>query len=146
MILASVKWQIYIVYLEDDIIFSCSPEEHLKNLDEVLKHPGKTRVTVKTPMCHFFHENVEYLPLVLGRGRVRVLEKRLREQRGLRCPETQEQRKSCLGTRGVYRRFVADFAKIVKPVTALTSTKLSKVLPFPMEKEKKALDYLRGQL
>jgi len=31
----------------------------------------------------------------------------------------------------VYRRFVADFAMIAKPLTALTSTELPKRLPFP---------------
>jgi len=39
--------------------------------------------------------------------------------------------KSFLGTCAVYRRFVADFAKIAKPLTALTSTKLPKRIPPP---------------
>jgi len=39
--------------------------------------------------------------------------------------------KSFLGTCGVYRRFVADFAKIAKPLTVLTSTKIPKRLPPP---------------
>ena len=36
MILAGVKWQICLVYLDDVIVFSRSPEEHLQHLDEVL--------------------------------------------------------------------------------------------------------------
>jgi len=47
---------------------------------------------------------------------------------------------------GVYRRFVADFAKIAKLVTALTSTKLPKRLPSPREKETKTFEELRGRL
>jgi len=39
--------------------------------------------------------------------------------------------KSFPGMCGVYRRFVADFAKIAKPLTALTSTELPKRLPPP---------------
>jgi len=76
---------------------------------------------------------VEYLGHGIGPGRVHVLGKNLRALRGLQYPETQTQMKSFLGKSGVYRRFVADFAKIAKPLTALTSTKLPKSLPLPRE-------------
>jgi len=51
--------------------------------------------------------------------------------------------KSFLGMCGVYRLFVADFAKIAKALTALTSTKLPKRLPSPRKKEKKHFEELR---
>jgi len=60
-----------------------------------------------------------------------VLEKNLRALRGLRYPETQTQMRSFLGMCGVYRRFVADFAMIAKPLTAFTSTKLPKEATSP---------------
>jgi len=146
MILAGVKWQICLVYLDDAIVFSRSPEEHLQHLDEVLTRLGKAGVTLKAAKCHLFPEEVEYLGHVIRPGRVHVLEKNLRALRGLRYPETQTQMKSFLGMCGVYRRFVADFAKISKPLTALTSTKLPKRLPLPREEESKALEELRGRL
>jgi len=89
---------------------------------------------------------VEYLGHVIRPGGVHVLEKNLRALRGLRCPETQTQMKSFLGMCGVYRRFVADSAKIAKPLTALTSTKLPKRLPPPREEETKAFEDLRRRL
>jgi len=45
MILAGVKWQICFVYLDDVIVFSRSPEEHLQQLAEVLTRLGKAGVT-----------------------------------------------------------------------------------------------------
>jgi len=45
LILAGVKWQICLVYLDDVIDFSRSPEEHLQHLDEVLTLLGKAGVT-----------------------------------------------------------------------------------------------------
>jgi len=89
---------------------------------------------------------VEYLGHVIRPGRVHVLEKNPRALRGLRYPETQTQMKSFLGMCGVYRRFVADFAKRAKPLTALTSTKLPKRLPLPREEESKAFEEPRGRL
>jgi len=146
MILAGEKWQICLVYLDDVIVFSRSPEEHLQHLDEVLTLLGKAGVTLKARKCHFFQEEVEYLGHVIRPGRVHVLGKNLRALRGLRYSETQTQMKSFLGMRGVYRRFVADFAKIAKTLTALTNTKLPKKLPPPSGKETDAFEILGGRL
>ena len=86
---------------------------------------------MKAAKCRFFQEEVEYLGHAIRPGRVNVLEKTLRALRGLRYPETQPQMNSFLGMCGVYRSFVADFAKIAKPLPALKSTKLPKRLPPP---------------
>jgi len=141
-----VKWQICLVYLDDVIAFSRSPEEHLPRLDEVLTRLGKAGVTLKAAKFHFYQEEVEYLGHVIRPGRVHILEKNLRALRGLRYQETQTQMKGFLGLCGVYRRFVADFAKIARPLTDLTSTKLAKRLPLPTEEESKAFEELRGRL
>jgi len=111
----------------------------------VLTRLRKAGVTLKVAKCHFFQEEVEYLGHVIRPARVHVLEKNLRALRGLRYPETQTQMNSVLGMGGVYRRFVADFAKIAKPLTASTSTKLPSRLPLPREEESKAVEELRGR-
>jgi len=112
----------------------------------VLTRLGKAGVTLKAAKCHFFQEEVEYLGHDIRPGRVHVLEKNLRALRGLRYPETQTQIMSFLGMCGGHRRFVADLAKIAKPLTAFTSTKLLKRLPLPREEESKAFEELRGRL
>jgi len=75
MILAGVKWQICLVYLDDFIVFSRSPEEHLQHLDEVSTRLGEAGVTLKAATCHFFQEEDEYLDHVIRPGRVHVQEK-----------------------------------------------------------------------
>jgi len=91
MILAGVKWQICLVFLDDVIVFSRFPEEHLQHLDEVLTRLGKARVTLKAAKSHYFQEEVEYLGHAIIPGRVHFLEKSLRALKGLRNPETQTQ-------------------------------------------------------
>jgi len=54
--------------------------------------------------------------------------------------------KSLMCMCGVYSRFVADFAKIAKPLTALTSTKIPKKLPPPSGKETDAFEIFRVRL
>jgi len=53
MILAGLKWQICLVYLDDVIGFSRSPEEHLQHLEEIVTLLGKAGVTLKSSKCHF---------------------------------------------------------------------------------------------
>jgi len=146
MILAGVKWQIWLVYLDDVIVFPGFPEKHLQQLDEVLNLLGKAGVTLKASKCQFSQEEVENHGHMIRPGRVHVLEKNLQELWGFRYPETQTQMKSSLGMCGIYRRFIADFTKTAKPSTTLTSTRLSKKLPPPTEKETDAFEILRGHL
>ena len=54
MILEGVKWHICLVYLDDVIVFSRAPEEHLQHLDGVLTRLGKAEVTLRAAKCHFF--------------------------------------------------------------------------------------------
>ena len=112
----------------------------------MLTRLGKAGVTLKAGKRHFLQEEVEYLGHVLRPGRIHVLEKNLRALRGLRYPETQTQMKSFLGKCRVYRHLVADFARIAKPLTALTSTKIPKRLPLPRKEESNASEELRGRL
>jgi len=47
MILAGVKWPIFLAYLHDVIVFSGSPDKHLQHVDEVLTLLGNAEVTLK---------------------------------------------------------------------------------------------------
>jgi len=47
---------------------------------------------------------------------------------------------------GVYRRFVANFPRIAKLLTALTSTKLPEMFPAPSREEMDAFEKLRRRL
>jgi len=70
--------------LGDVIVFSRSPEEHLKHLDEVLTRLEKAGVTLKAAKFHFHQEEVEFLDHVIRPGRVLDLEKNLRALKGPR--------------------------------------------------------------
>jgi len=146
MILSGVKWQKCLIYLDDVIIFSRTPEDHLAHLDEVLALLAAAGVSLKATKCHLFQTEVEYLGHVITPGRVAVNEKNTHALKGLRLPETQTEVKSFLGMCGVYRRFVPDYAKIAKPLTVLTSTKLSKHLGPPTPEQRGAFEVLKQRL
>lgn len=67
-ILASVKWQFALVYLDDVVIFWNSPEEHIAQVRSVLILLGEASVTLKLLVCFFFHERINYLRQEISPG------------------------------------------------------------------------------
>eukprot|EP00170_Pyropia_yezoensis_P001953 contig_8359_g1957 len=77
MILSGVKWKTCLVYLDDIIVFSETPEDHLVHLEEILQLLTKAGVSLKASKCFLFHDEVEYLGHIVGKGQLRVNEKNL---------------------------------------------------------------------
>jgi len=61
ILLAGVKWQFCLVYLDDVIIFSQTEEQHIDHVDKVLKILHQAGVTLKLRKSHFFRKSVDYL-------------------------------------------------------------------------------------
>lgn len=83
IILAGVKWQTCLVYLDDVIVFSHSPEVHLVHLDQVLQLLKENGVSLRPSKCHLFQKQVEYLGHVIRPGRVALNEKNTKALKGL---------------------------------------------------------------
>ena len=56
-----MKWQYCLVYIEDTIIFSKSPDEHLEHLDNVISLLDEAGLSLKLKKCFFMKESIEYL-------------------------------------------------------------------------------------
>ena len=135
MLLAGVKRQYVLVYLDDITVFSHDAETHLSHLDRVFTLLGNADVTLKAKRCHLFSNEVEYLGHVVRPGRISVNEKNLKAIRKAQFPKTQTQLRSFLGMCTVYRRFTDGFAKYAKPLNRLVSTTLPKRLAPPSQEE-----------
>jgi len=146
MILAGVKWQYVLVYLDDIIAYSADAESHLSHLEKVFTLLGENGVTLKAKICHLFSNEVEYLGHVIRPGRISVNKKNLKAIRKAIYPKTKTQLRSFLGMCSVYRRFTAHFAKVAKPLNKLVSSSLPKKLCPPTMEEQAVLDQLREQL
>ena len=59
--LGDLHLQQCIIYLDDIIIFSKTPGEHLERLRAVFLKLGKAKLRLKPSKCEFFKEHVEYL-------------------------------------------------------------------------------------
>lgn len=73
-ILAFVKRQCAIVYIEDFIVFSKSPEEHVTHIDGVLRVLMASGMTLKFKKCRFFFKEIDYLGHVISQAGFKLRE------------------------------------------------------------------------
>lgn len=86
-------------------------------------------MSLKASLCLLFHDKVEYLGHLSGKGQLRVKEKNLV---GLRQPKTRRTKKnlsSFMDICSVYCRFVKGYATVARPLLAVTSSEVPDPLP-----------------
>jgi RNase H-like domain found in reverse transcriptase/Reverse transcriptase (RNA-dependent DNA polymerase)/Integrase zinc binding domain len=110
--------KICLVYLDDIIIFSTSLQEHKESLAKILERLKHYNLKIQVDKCDFFAKNVEYLGHIVTREGVKPNPSKIEAIKRWPLPKNEKQLKGFLGVLGYYRRFIKDFAKIIKPLTA----------------------------
>jgi hypothetical protein len=124
VILSSVRFQCAITYLDDIIIYSSSFEQHLIDLRKVLKPLRDSGITLKLAKCSFCAMEVQYLGFIVGRDGLKVDETKLEAIQKSLPPRSKTPLRRFLGMTGVYRRFIAGYAKIAAPLTRYLKNEL----------------------
>ena len=109
-----------IAYLDDIIIFSKTPEEHLSHIRMVFEKVCSTKLSMKLGKCHFFFKEIQYLGHILSTKGIRLLPSKTQAIQQMQPPTTPKQVQAFLGLFSYYRKFIKGFAKITKPLTLLT--------------------------
>ena len=107
-------------YLDDIIIYSSTPEEHLQHIKTVFEKLHHAKLSMKLSKCHFFAKEIQ-LPQTHSRhGRDQTSPSQNRSHQGHDPPVNPKQIRAFLRLVGYYRKFIKNFAKIEKPLTMLT--------------------------
>jgi len=114
------------VYLDDILIFSNSPEEHEQHLRQVLDVLRKHKLYCKESKCEFFKKEIAFLGHVLSSDGVKADPRKVQSIVDWPQPENVKQVRSFLGLANYYRRYVSGFSKMAAPLTQLTK----KAVPF----------------
>ena len=117
IILSSVRFQCAITYLDDIIIYSSSWERHLEDLKRVIESLRDSGITLQLAKCSFCATEVQYLGFIVGRDGLKVDNSKLSAIQKSLPPRTKTRMRRFLGMTGVYRRFIANYAKIAAPLT-----------------------------
>lgn len=118
-VLVGLQGQSLFVYLDDIVLYANSIEEHDKKFKELVTRLEDANLKLQIDKCEFLKRKVAYLGHVLSEKGLEPDPKKIEAVRMFPIPKTQKNVRQFLGLAGYYRRFIKDFAKIAKPLTAL---------------------------
>lgn len=108
-----------LVYLDDVVIYSPDFSSHLQNLDEVFQRLWRHGLKLRPDKCKLLQREVKFLGHVVDRNGVSPDPDKISAVVDWPIPSTVRQVRAFLGLAGYYRRFVAGFAKIARPLNQL---------------------------
>ena len=116
--LDGLRDKICIPYLDDILVYSKTFEEHVRDVQQVLRRLQEHGIKVKPSKCNFFQRRVRYLGrIVSGDGysldpEDTVAVHNLAKQK----PETVGDVRKVLRFLSYYRQYIQDFSRIAKPL------------------------------
>ena len=108
-----------LIFLDDILVFSQNFEEHLERLEAVFSRLKEHGLKLKPSKCEFFKTKVKYLGHVVSQDGVETDPDKISALSSWPVPTNIKALRSYLGFTGYYRRFIKDYAKIVKPLNDL---------------------------
>jgi len=104
-------------YLDDILVASATPEEHVEHLTEVLARLERHGLVLNGEKCVLGVAEVEYLGHSVSASGIKPLPARVQAIRDFPRPQSTPQLQSFLGMANFYRRFVPAAAAVLKPLT-----------------------------
>jgi len=108
-----------ICYLDDILVTGSTPEEHLKNLAEVLDRLSKHGLRLKQGKCSFMQDSVEYLGHRIDAEGVHTTTSKVEAIVKAPPPKNTTELRSFLGMVNYYGKFVPNLADKLHPLHAL---------------------------
>ena len=130
-------------YLDDIIVYTKTPEEHIRILEEVFRLLTKANIRLRREKCSFAVTEVEYLGFIVGKGKVRPSTKKTESVKRFPTPTSVKAIQRFVGLANYYRRFIPNFSRIAEPLTRLT--RKDRVFEWNIEQQT-AFDTLKDKL
>ena len=105
-----LKW--CIIYLDDIIVFSKTPEEHIERLRGVFKKLSAAGLRLKLSKCDFFKSRITYLGHIVSKDGIETEKKKVINIQEWPIPKAVTEVCSFLGFMNYYHKFIPKYAQI----------------------------------
>ena len=109
-------------YLEDNIIFSKTKEEHLQHLEIIFQRFHEVGLKVKWSKCNFMKLHIEYLGHLISQNGIEPMPDKLSAIKEMPAPRSPKEIKQFLGLVVYYRKFIPRFSDVAKPLIETNKT------------------------
>ena len=134
-----------VVYLDDILIFSRTPEEHTQHLRLVFEALRKYDLRLQLRKCSFGRSEVTFLGHNVSRDGIKPEPAKVAAVKDWPLPRNLKEIRSFLGFTNYYRRFVRNYSAIAAPLINLTKTS-SPTCGTMTPAAAKAFDHLKTRL
>lgn len=106
LVLLGLNFQVCLVYLDDVIIFSRDPVQHLDRLEQVLKRLQGANLKLKPSKCHLLRRSVSFLGHVVSEAGISVEADKTQQVADRPVPKHLRHLRSFIGLCSYYRKFI----------------------------------------
>ena len=138
--LGELNLQYALIYLDDVIVYSRTPEDHLKWLQAVLDRFALNGLKLKPSKCHFFKESLMYLGHEISAAGMLPGQEGIQKIAEMGYPRTVTGVWKFIGATGYFRRFIKNYARIAEPLNNLIGCDNAKLKNHPVTLSPEAKD------
>lgn len=119
MVLAGAKWNHCLVYIDDILIFSETAEDHITHLGDVFERLIRYNLKLKPSKCDIFKPELLFLGHLISENGIKPNPQKVAAIMSWPEPSNSTEVESFLGLCGYYRKFIANFSILAKPLFAI---------------------------
>ena len=108
-----------IIYIDDILIFSTTPEGLEKATQEVLQKLQDNNLYLKPEKCTFAKQEVNFLGMIVRQGHIAMDPVKLKGITDWPSPKTVKEVRSFLGFGNFYRKFIKHYSDVATPLNNL---------------------------
>ena len=113
------------IYLDDIVVFSRDAQQHRRHLERLFEVLSAENLYLAPDKCELFCKHIRYLGAIVGSGKLYMCPRKVYSVINMPLPnEGQDQIRMFLGLTGFYRRFIADYADMCRPLMDLLKDKV----------------------
>jgi hypothetical protein len=120
VVLAGLKWNTCLVYLDDIVVFAPTVSQHLERLETVLQRIDKAGLKLKLSKCSFLEQSLKVLGYIVNSEGLSPDPAKIAAVHDFPTPRTVKEVQGFLGLCSYYRKFVPGFAVLARALSNLT--------------------------